>query len=36
MEYASKIPVQLCTTESLNTIMTPPPLKCESATFAFS
>ena len=36
MEYASNIPVQLCTTESLNTIMTPPPLKCESATFAFS
>ena len=36
MEYASKIPVQLCTTESLKTIMTPPPLKCESATFAFS
>ena len=35
MRYASGIPVKLCATESLNTIMTPPPLKCESATFAF-
>ncbi|XP_019861027.1 PREDICTED: histone-lysine N-methyltransferase, H3 lysine-79 specific-like [Amphimedon queenslandica] len=35
MKYASSLPVQLCTAESLNTILMPPPLKCESATFAF-